>query len=111
MLDGFSGMEVVEYSELLVVFDSYFYLDRICKKIWGVEGGYIVEDFLKYSELDSVLYKLVIFVKVIGGIIVYSEFNIYLDVFFILNGFWKVVVGVYLKQYSIFFEEKMMFFE
>uniref|UniRef100_K1Q6T5 Putative deoxyribonuclease TATDN2 n=2 Tax=Magallana TaxID=2171616 RepID=K1Q6T5_MAGGI len=111
MPDGSSGMEVAEHSELPVVFDSHFHLDRTCKKIWGVEGGHTVEDLLKHSESDSVPYKPAIPVKVIGGIIVYSEPNTYPDVSFTLNGPWKVAVGVHPKQHSTFSEEKMMLLE
>ncbi|XP_062612696.1 uncharacterized protein LOC134274418 [Saccostrea cucullata] len=100
-------MEVAEQGELPAVFDSHFHLDRSSKKIWGVNKGHTVEDVLHYSDSNFVSCKPSIPVRVVGGIIVYSEPETYPNISFTLEGPWRVAVGVHPKHYRSLSDEKM----
>jgi TatD DNase family protein len=110
MVDEPAGTEkeLTEHSCLPAVFDSHFHLDRTCRLIWGEEQGHTVEDLLEFSVSSHVAYKPAIPVRVIGGIIVYSEPKGYPECNFTIQGPWRVAVGVHPKHYHTLNLERLL---
>ncbi|XP_048736277.2 3'-5' ssDNA/RNA exonuclease TatD-like [Ostrea edulis] len=100
--------EATGHSCVPAVFDSHFHLDRTCRVILGHDEGHTVEDLIEFSVSEQVAYKPAFPVKVVGGIIVYSEPRTYPDNAFNLQGTWRVAVGVHPKHYHTLTLEKAM---
>ena len=99
----------VAIGDIPSVFDSHFHLDRTSKKLFGSHKGHTVEELIRRSELSGSA-KPGVKVKVNGGIVVYSEPETYPELDFVMQGPWRVAIGVHPKHYSTFTDNKLKLF-